>query len=180
MLGAISLYCCDYYGSMLWDFRGDASTMFFNSWRTCVKLAFNVPRQTRTFFVNHLLAVNMVSAREEILARFMGFVKNLASSPCKEVRVMSALTSYDVRTVTGSNVAIIENESGLKLGKATVQQFRSSLVAARPTVPAVDVWQLPYLEKLLDDRNNHEEGVEQKEEKAWSVRREELIQSLCV
>ena len=58
-------------------------------------MAFNVPRQTRKFIVNHLLAVNMVSAREEILARFAGFVNKLASSPCREVRVMAELVSHD-------------------------------------------------------------------------------------
>ena len=154
--------------------------MFFNSWRTCVKLAFNVPRQTRTFLVNHLLALNMVSAREEILARFTEFVNKLVLSPCREVRVMAALTSHDAKTVTGRNVALIEQESGLEVAGASVWQFRSSLVAARPEVPAADVWRPSYLEKLLDDRSNHDDGDEQEEAKAWEVRREELIQSLCV
>ena len=94
VLNAVMLYCCDYYGSMLWDFRGEAATMFFNSMKTCVKLAYHVPRQTRTFIVNHLLARDLVSAREEIMSRFTGFVNKLASSPCREVRVMAALTIH--------------------------------------------------------------------------------------
>ena len=178
ILSAVSLYCCDFYGSMLWDFQGEAATMFFNTWRTCVKLTFNVPRQTKTFIVNHLLAVNMCSAREEILARFAGFVSKLASSPCREVRVLAALVSHDARTVTGRNVALIEKESGLGVAGTAVWQIRSSLVAARPTIPSVDVWRLPFLEKLLEDRRHPYGGGG--EAKAWRKRREELIESLCV
>ena len=91
--------------------------MFFRSWRTCVKLAYMVPRWTKTFLVDHLLAVNLVSAREDILARFTGFVDKLATSPCREVRVLVALLKQDSRSVTGSNVALIECESGLEKAK---------------------------------------------------------------
>ena len=31
ILSAVLLYCCDYYGSMLWDFRSEATNMFFRS-----------------------------------------------------------------------------------------------------------------------------------------------------
>ena len=137
--------------------------MFFNAMKTCVKLAYQVPRQTRTFLVNHLLARDLVTAREEILSRFTGFVNKLASSPCREVRVMAALTMCDARTVTGSNVALIEGESGLEVGSATIHQFRACLVEARPEVPATDIWRLSFLEKLLEDRVNcclqHEERM---------------------
>ena len=67
---------------------------------------------------------------------------------------MAALTRWDTRTVIGSNVALIEGESGLDVGQATIHQFRTCLVAARPGVPVADVWRLSYLEKLLKDRVN--------------------------
>ena len=120
---------------------------------------------------------------EEILARFTGYVEKLVTSPCREVRVLVSLLKQDSKSVTGSNVALIESESGLEIGKASVQQFRASLVAARPEVPAVDFWRLPFLEKLLEDRKNgctnQKEDEELKETKAWSKRREEIIESLC-
>ena len=94
---------------------------------------------------------------------------------------MAALTMCDARTVTGSNVALIEGESGLEVGSATIHQFRACLVAARPEVPATDIWRLSFLEKLLEDRVNcclqHEEN--EMEVRAWAERREELIASLC-
>ena len=67
---------------------------------------------------------------------------------------MAALKICDARTVTGSNVALIEGESGLDVGQATIHQFGTCLVAARPEVPVADVWRLSYLEKLLKDRDN--------------------------
>ena len=39
VLSAVKVYCCDHYGSMLWDLQGDLATMYFNSWKTCIKLA---------------------------------------------------------------------------------------------------------------------------------------------
>ena len=183
ILSAVLLYCCDFYGSMLWDFRSETTNMFFRSWRTRVKLAYMVPRWTKTFLVDHLLAVDLVSAKEEVLARFTGFVEKLAISPCREVRVLGSLIRHDSRSVTGSNVALIECESGLEVGKAPIQQFRAGLVAARPEVPSADFWRLPYLKRLLEDRTtsyiNPEGDEEEKEAKAWRKRREELIESLC-
>ena len=78
ILSAVMLYCCNFYGSMLWDFRSESTNMFFRSWKTCVKLAYGVPRWTKTFLVDHLLTVNLVSAREEVLTRFTGFVEKLS------------------------------------------------------------------------------------------------------
>ena len=81
------------------------------------------------------------------MARFTGFVDKLTSSPCREVRVMAALVTRDARTVTGSNVGLIEEESGLQVGKTTVQQFIIGLAASRKDVPAADVWRIPFLKK---------------------------------
>ena len=69
----------------------------------------NVPRQTRNFLINHLLALKMVGASEEILARFTGVMNKLFLYPCREGhRVVAALTSHDLKTVTGRNVALTE------------------------------------------------------------------------
>ena len=80
-------------------------------------------------------------------------------------------------------MALIECEAGLRIGNAAVQQFRAGLVAARPEVPSADLWRLPYLKRLLEDRTtsyiNPEDEEGQNEVKAWRKRREELIESLC-
>lgn len=51
ILSAIKVYCCSFYGSMLWDLGGDGASQVFNSWTTGVKLTWNVPRGTRSYLV---------------------------------------------------------------------------------------------------------------------------------
>ena len=42
----------------------------YNSWTTAVKLTWNVPRATRTYLVQKVLAAVLSSARVDILARY--------------------------------------------------------------------------------------------------------------
>ena len=46
VLRAVNIYCCDHYGGMLWDLQGTMAmaSQYYNSWKTCVKLAWRVPR----------------------------------------------------------------------------------------------------------------------------------------
>ena len=46
------VYVGSHYGSMLWDLGSDMATQYFNAWTTCVKLAWQVPRATHTYFVD--------------------------------------------------------------------------------------------------------------------------------
>ena len=32
VLRAVRLYCCDHYGSMLWDLEGNMANQYFNVW----------------------------------------------------------------------------------------------------------------------------------------------------
>ena len=52
ILRATSLYCGHCYGSMLWDLSSEMAGMFYRSWNTCVKLAWNVPRSTHTYLLS--------------------------------------------------------------------------------------------------------------------------------
>ena len=48
-LRAVRVYCCDHYGTMLWDLDGMMARQYFNSWSTCIKLAWGVTRATHTY-----------------------------------------------------------------------------------------------------------------------------------
>ena len=50
-----------------------------------MKLAWQVPRQTHTYFVDHLLSCGLTSIRLDILARYSKFVRGLMASPSMEV-----------------------------------------------------------------------------------------------
>ena len=77
VLKAVKFYTCDFYGSMLWDLGGDQVKQLLNCWSTCVKLAWNVPRATHTYFVDHLLACDLSSARVDIMVRYLKLFKGL-------------------------------------------------------------------------------------------------------
>ena len=67
VLQAVKVYTCDFYGSMLWDLGGDQVKQLFNCWSTCVKLAWNFPRATHTYLVDHLLSCDLSTARVDNL-----------------------------------------------------------------------------------------------------------------
>ena len=74
--------------------------------------------------------------------------------------------SHDVKPVTGGNVALIEQESGLEVAASTGWQIISSLLASRHNFKSPDFWRLPFLKKLLEDPTNQDAGEEQDEAKA--------------
>ena len=63
VLQAVKLYVGSHYGSMLWDLGSSLATQYFNAWSTCVKLAWQVPRATHRYFVDHLLSCGLSSVR---------------------------------------------------------------------------------------------------------------------
>ena len=64
---------------------------YFTAWTIYVKLAWQVPRATHTYFVYHLLNCGMTSVRMDIMARYTKFVRGLMASPSMEVMVMCGL-----------------------------------------------------------------------------------------
>ena len=115
VLQAVKVYACSWYGSMLWDLKGDTTKQVFSAWGTCVKLAWHVPRQTHTYFVDHLLSSGLSHAKTDILARYAGFFHSLRSSPSQEVRILANLLGRDLQSCTGRNLAYIREETGLDM-----------------------------------------------------------------
>ena len=48
VLQAVKTYCFDMYGAMIWPLYSAKAQAVFNTWSTCVKLAWGVPRATHT------------------------------------------------------------------------------------------------------------------------------------
>ena len=64
IFNAVQIYCCDFYGSMLWNLYGEEAGKFFRCWNTCVKMCWGVPRNTHVYFVDHLLSCGFPSIRQ--------------------------------------------------------------------------------------------------------------------
>ena len=176
ILKAVKLYVGSHNGSMLWDLGGDLAQQYYNAWNTCVKLAWQVPRATHTYFVEQLLCSGLSSTRADILARYSKFTRSLMSSPSMEVAVMFGLAKRDIRTVTGSNIALIVSETGLHPLYACLSKIRQQLYSKVARVPEMDRWRLDYLAKLLTQRGEALYRMKDSEVQRLTS----LVDSLCI
>ena len=138
VLKAVKLYAGSHYGSSLWQFGSESAGI--TSWRTCVKLAWQVPRQTHTYLVDHLLCSGLTSVRSDILARYMKFVRGLMVSPSMEVSVMCGVVAGDVNTTTGHNLNVIRLETGLDPLATSFVKLKEVIGSRLATLP--DGWRL--------------------------------------
>ena len=137
---------------MLWDLQGDMASQYFSSWKTCVKLAWGVPRGTHSYFLDYLSG-GLISARRDILGRYVGFYKNLLSSPSREVNILARIVAKDIRTNTARNLRLVEEETGGLTWSMASRRIRKELLERKPVVPMEDQWRLQYLGKLLERRD---------------------------
>ena len=177
VLQALKIYCSSFYGSMLWNLSEEGARQTFNSWNTAVKLAWSCPRETRTYLVQQVLSCGMDNARCDILTRYSKFFKNLRISPSKEVSVLANLVSRDIQTTTGSNIRMVEEASGLSAWDSSQDKLRNAIREKEMVeVEAQDQWRIPYLNKLLGQRQE----LDYMGEENGKNEVENLINSLCI
>ena len=150
VLQAVNFYSCNFYGSMLWNLYGHGAGQVFRSWNTCVKLAWDVPRWSHNYLVDHVLASGVPSVRRKILGQYLGFFRKLLMSDSPEIRILANLAGRDVGSVTGANLLNIGTEFDLDPWTCSPGQFKEKY-NFHP-VPAEDEWRLPLLVKLLNQR----------------------------
>jgi hypothetical protein len=146
----------------------------YHAWNTCIKLAWQVPRGTLTYFVDRLLGCGISHVRRDILARYVNFLKSLRESPSMEVSVLVNIVARDIRTTTGSNLNLISRLTGLDPWSCTSSQVKNVLGKRLAEVPNQDEWRLSYLGKLLEQRGEWHFQMTVTSELT------ELIDSLCV
>ena len=152
-ISAVQKYCTSYYGAQLWSMRADSVSMVNSSWRTHVKLTWDLPRNCHNYFIDTVLAPNETPPAISLPVRFVNFFQSLQRSPSPEVQILSNLCARDIRTNTGSNLNHIKSLIGLDPGeyggKRIKEELRRVLAAE---VPVTDHWRLSYLQKLLSNR----------------------------
>ena len=85
--------------------------------------------------------------------RQVGFFNSLLTRPCKEATVEALLASRDRRITIGANLALVVEMTGRDPWTTNKNVLRAGLEAAeRASVPPVDEWRIPALEKLLAAR----------------------------
>ena len=91
VISAIDKYCCNWYGSSLWCLRSSAVESICSSWKTAVKLAWNVDRACHGYFVTHVLAPSYRPLKASLLSRFHNFWLSMLESPSIEYQLMARL-----------------------------------------------------------------------------------------
>ena len=90
---------------------------------------------------------------------------------------MAKIDSRDVRSTTGSNLRLLQEESGLDPSECNSMELKLKLHKMEQVMePMEDKWRVEYLATLLSQRQElHYIGAIEEEEKL-----SELIDSLCI
>ena len=152
ILQAVRTYCCSLYGAMTWSLYSEKAKQVFNTWSTCAKLAWGVPRATHTYLVDNLLSAGIPNLRLSTLARFCKFYQSLRNSKSLEVRLVANLASVDNRSTTGTNVFGIRKEFEVDLVNINIGQLRSTILGSATVVPDQDIWRIKSLKNFLDKK----------------------------
>ena len=113
VLQAIQTYAGHWYGSMHWDLFGEKAGQLYRSWSTCVKLTWNVPRATHSFLVDNLLAAQFFTVKQQLLSRYVNFLKKVMRSTNPEVTTVANMVARCARSTTGRNLMKIERETNM-------------------------------------------------------------------
>ena len=123
--------------------------------------------------LDHLLDVDVTSARSEILARYCGFFQKLMCSASKEVQLMSLIVGRDIRTTTGSNLKLVADATKTDPWVEKTWKVRKILDENISEIPNRDTWRLPFLARLLEERQQlHYQAADEVDAQA-------IIDSLC-
>ena len=150
---AIDKYCCSFYGSNICDLKSSAVESLCASWKTAMKLSWNVDRASHNYFIPSVLALDLRPLKASLLSRFHNFFRSTLDSPSHEVQIMARLSGRDVRSNFGSNLRLIMEKTGLdpwETDNRTIKNYLS--IAETRDTPMEDHWRLQLSQKLLESR----------------------------
>ena len=156
---------------MLWDFTSERTNQFCKAWNTCVKLAYDLPRNTKTFIVDNYLAINFDSVMKELFSRYVNFVKSLQKSFSYEIRSLFEIIGYNCQSNTGRNLHFIQTQSGLDPYRISSRKIRDLDMGQQ--IPVNEMWRIPTLDRLLKSQNTLIDNMESTEEV------DAIIDSVC-
>ena len=137
---------------MLWDLYSESANKAYRAWNVTIRMAHDLPRQTRTFIVENYLCP-LPSARQMILRRYVQYVQSLLNSANPVISQLASLSVNSTRSVTGRNVKNMRDEFGLDPLSVNKRQF----VVKKVVIPENGVETIELLDFLLYLRSNETE-----------------------
>ena len=171
---AINLYCCDGYGTMLWDFSSKTAEQYFTSWNKQARLSWNVDKRTHTYLIEDFLCEDLPSLRKQILSRYPNFIRKLQNSPSFEIRFMFSMIRNDQRSITSQNISHISrliNDNCMSIANWRLRQM-----IPRSVIPTNEHYRRSLLATLLEAKQRRtflDLGLSKQQT-------EEMILSLCI
>ena len=151
-LTAIQTYSCAWYGSMLWNLYSESANKCYRAWNTTVKMAHKLPRQTRTYIVDHYLS-ELPTVKQLIIRRYVKYLQCLLSSNNDIIWNLANLAICSTRSVTDLNVTNIREEFSLDPVSVDRRQF----VVKKREIPDNGMENIELLDYLLYLRNSETE-----------------------
>ena len=94
-----------------------------------------------------------MTVKKDIIGRFLGFYKGPLASPSTEVNIIARLVVKDSMTTNAKNLRLVERETGgLGLG-SSIHAVKKELQQKATVAHDRDIWRIPYLRKLLEQRD---------------------------
>ena len=118
-----------------------------------------------------MIGGDLPPVKKKLMCHFVNFFQKLRKSPLREVRILASLAGRDRLSVTGKNLAMLEEEFGLDPWTQTGNMFKGNYKGY--SIPDADKWRLPLLQKLITQRRDMLACDEEVENIT------ELIDSLC-
>ena len=151
-LYAVQTYSCAWYGAMLWNLYSESANRAYRAWNTTIKMAHGLPRQARTYYVDHYLCP-LPSVRQLILRRYVQFLQSLIKSENPVIWKLTRLAVNNVGSVTGRNVSKMREEFQLD----PLTDYKKSFFVKKAEIPEHGEENIELLDYLLYLRNNETE-----------------------
>ena len=147
----LNIYASSFYGSSLWDIFSANCQRIYKSWNVAIRICFNVDRCTHRYFIEELS--ESLHPKTMLCSRYSSFHEALLKSNKFPVKLLASLHQQDQRTVFGSTLRRIADESGTARGqfpsKAEVKKNVRYL-----SVPACEAWRPGLLKDLMEIRRD--------------------------
>ena len=121
--------------------------------------------------MDNLLVAQFYTVKQQLVGRYVNFVKMLLSSSSPEVCIVANMVARCARSTTGRNLMKIDRETQLDPWTADSWKIRDAV--PRAEVPAMEGWRVQFLGKLLEARMEMDTKGQDLEEV------NNLIDSLC-
>ena len=85
----VSIYLTSFFGSSLWDLFSPAADRLYKSWNIMTRINFDLPRNSKTFFIEHVSETSHV--KSELMKRFTKFYKTLKDCDKPHVKFLVSI-----------------------------------------------------------------------------------------